>query len=62
VAADDMAAALAYMVEVASIKGFIELAGSESLLIVEFVGWYLTASRDMRTVGLTRRPETRHVL
>ena len=50
VAADDMAAALAYMVEEPPVNGVIELAGPESLPIAEFVGRYLAASGDTRTV------------
>ena len=38
VAADDMAAVLAYLVEVPPINRAIELAGSESLPLAEFVG------------------------
>ena len=50
VAADDMAAALAYMVEEPPVNGVIELAGPESLPIAEFVGRYLAANGDTRTV------------
>ena len=45
-----MAAALAYMVEEPPVNGVIELAGPESLPIAEFVGRYLAASGDTRTV------------
>ena len=50
VAADDMAAAFAYMAEEPPVNGVIELAGPESLPIAEFVGRYLAASGDTRTV------------
>ena len=50
VAADDMAAALAYMVEEPPVHGVIELAGPESLPMAEFVGRYLAASGDTQAV------------
>jgi uncharacterized protein YbjT (DUF2867 family) len=49
-AADDVAAALAEVVVGAPVNGIIELAGPESLPIAEFVGLFLAASGDTRTV------------
>jgi uncharacterized protein YbjT (DUF2867 family) len=50
-AADDMAAALADIVEEPAVNGVIDLAGPESLPIAELVGRYLAASGDTRTVA-----------
>jgi uncharacterized protein YbjT (DUF2867 family) len=49
-AADDVAAALADVCVGAPADGMVELAGPETLPIAEFVGRYLAASGDMRTV------------
>jgi uncharacterized protein YbjT (DUF2867 family) len=49
-AADDVAAALAEVVVGAPVNGIVELAGPEALPIAEFVGRFLTASGDTRTV------------
>jgi uncharacterized protein YbjT (DUF2867 family) len=49
-AADDVAAALAAVVVGAPVNGIVELAGPESLPIAEFVGRFLAASGDTRTV------------
>jgi uncharacterized protein YbjT (DUF2867 family) len=49
-AADDVAAALADVTVGAPVNGIIELAGPESLSIAEFVGRFLAASGDTRTV------------
>jgi uncharacterized protein YbjT (DUF2867 family) len=49
-AADDVAAALADVVVGAPVNGIVEVAGPESLPIAEFVGRYLAASGDARTV------------
>ena len=49
-AADDVAAALADVAEGAPVNGIVELAGPESLPIAEFVGKFLAASGDTRTV------------
>src|SRR5687767_15128344 len=49
-AADDVAAALADVVVGAPVNGIVELAGPETLPIAEFVGRYLAASGDKRTV------------
>jgi uncharacterized protein YbjT (DUF2867 family) len=49
-AADDVAAALADVCAGAPANGMVELAGPESLPIAEFVGKFLAASGDNRTV------------
>jgi uncharacterized protein YbjT (DUF2867 family) len=49
-AADDVADALAEVVVGAPVHGIVELAGPEALPIAEFVGRFLAASRDTRTV------------
>jgi uncharacterized protein YbjT (DUF2867 family) len=49
-AADDVAAALADICPGAPANGMVELAGPETLPIVEFVGRFLAASGDKRTV------------
>ncbi|HEX4612861.1 MAG TPA: SDR family oxidoreductase [Urbifossiella sp.] len=49
-AADDVAAALADVAVGPPVNGIIELAGPESLPIAEFVGRFLAASGDTRTV------------
>jgi uncharacterized protein YbjT (DUF2867 family) len=49
-AADDLAAALADGVVGAPVNGIVELAGPETLPIVEFVGRFLAATGDTRTV------------
>src|SRR5262245_42529760 len=49
-AADDVAAALAEVVVGEPVNGIIEVAGPETLPIAEFVGRFLTASGDTRTV------------
>ena len=49
-AADDVAAALADVVVGAPAIGIVELAGPETLPIAEFVGRFLAASGDTRTV------------
>ncbi|QDV33431.1 SDR family oxidoreductase [Tautonia plasticadhaerens] len=49
-AADDVAAALADLAVAAPRNGMVELAGPESLPIAEFVGRFLAASGDTRTV------------
>jgi uncharacterized protein YbjT (DUF2867 family) len=49
-AADDVAAALADTCTGSPANGMVELAGPESLPIAEFVGRYLAASGDKRTV------------
>jgi uncharacterized protein YbjT (DUF2867 family) len=45
-----MAAALTDMIEEPPVNGVIELAGPESLPIAEFVGRYLAAAGETRTV------------
>jgi uncharacterized protein YbjT (DUF2867 family) len=50
IAADDVAAALADVAVSAPVNGIVELAGPESLSIAEFVGRFLAASGDKRTV------------
>lgn len=49
-AADDVAAGLAEVVVGEPVNGIVELAGPESLPIAEFVGRFLAASGDNRTV------------
>jgi uncharacterized protein YbjT (DUF2867 family) len=49
-AADDVAAALADVVEATPINSVVELAGPESAPIAEFVGRALAAAGDPRTV------------
>jgi uncharacterized protein YbjT (DUF2867 family) len=49
-AADDVAAALAEVVVGAPVNGIVELAGPEAAPIAEFVGRFLAASGDTRTV------------
>src|SRR5439155_21368433 len=49
-AADDVAAALADICVGAPANGMVEVAGPETLPIAEFVGRYLAASGDRRTV------------
>jgi uncharacterized protein YbjT (DUF2867 family) len=49
-AADDVAAALAEVVVGTPVNGIVELAGPEALPIAEFVGRFLAASGDTRTV------------
>ena len=49
-AADDVAAALAEVAVGAPVNGIVELAGPEALPIAEFVGRFLAASGDTRTV------------
>ena len=49
-AADDVAAALADVAVGAPVNGIVELAGPEALPIAEFVGRFLAASGDTRTV------------
>jgi uncharacterized protein YbjT (DUF2867 family) len=49
-AADDVAAALADVAAGPPVNGVIELAGPEALPIAEFVGRYLAANGDKRTV------------
>jgi uncharacterized protein YbjT (DUF2867 family) len=49
-AADDVAAALADVVVSSPVNGTVEVAGPESLSIADFVGRFLTASGDGRTV------------
>lgn len=49
-AADDVAAALADITVGAPVSGIVEVAGPESLSIAEFVGRFLKASGDTRTV------------
>jgi uncharacterized protein YbjT (DUF2867 family) len=49
-AADDVAAGLAEVVVGAPANGIVELAGPEALPIAEFVGRFLAASGDTRTV------------
>lgn len=49
-AADDVAAALADIAPGAPVNGIVELAGPESRSIAEFVGRFLIASGDTRTV------------
>ena len=49
-AADDVAAALADVAVGTPVKGIVELAGPEALPIAEFVGRFLAASGDKRTV------------
>jgi len=49
-AADDVAAALAEIIVGAPVNGIVELAGPEALPIAEFVGRFLAASGDTRTV------------
>jgi uncharacterized protein YbjT (DUF2867 family) len=49
-AADDVAAAMAEVAVGAPVNGIVELAGSEALPIAEFVGRFLAASGDTRTV------------
>ena len=49
-AADDVAAALADVVLGAPVNGIVEVAGPESLPIAEFVGRFLAATGDTRTV------------
>lgn len=49
-AADDVAAALADIAVGSPVNGIVELAGPETLSIAEFVGRYLKASGDPRTV------------
>jgi uncharacterized protein YbjT (DUF2867 family) len=48
--ADDVAAALVEVVVGAPVNGIVELAGPEALPIAEFVGRFLAASGDTRTV------------
>jgi uncharacterized protein YbjT (DUF2867 family) len=50
VAADDVAAALADVAEETPVNGTVELAGPEALPIAAFVGRFLAASGDTRTV------------
>jgi uncharacterized protein YbjT (DUF2867 family) len=57
-AADDVAAALADVVVGAPVNGIVEVAGPESLPIAEFVGRYLAASGDTRTV--VAEPQARY--
>jgi uncharacterized protein YbjT (DUF2867 family) len=49
-AADDVAAGLAEVVVGAPVNGIVELAGPEARPIAEFVGQFLAASGDTRTV------------
>ena len=49
-AADDVAAALADVAVEPPANGMVELAGPEALSIAEFVGRFLAASGDKRTV------------
>jgi uncharacterized protein YbjT (DUF2867 family) len=49
-AADDVAAALAEVAVGTPVNGIVELAGPEALPIAEFVGRFLAASGDTRTV------------
>jgi uncharacterized protein YbjT (DUF2867 family) len=49
-AADDVAAGLAEVVVAPPLNGIVELAGPESLPVAEFVGRYLAATGDPRTV------------
>ena len=49
-AADDVAAALADVVVGAPVNGIVELAGPDSAPIAEFVGRFLAATGDTRTV------------
>jgi uncharacterized protein YbjT (DUF2867 family) len=49
-AADDVAATLAEVVVGAPVNGIVELAGPEALPIAEFVGRFLAATGDPRTV------------
>jgi uncharacterized protein YbjT (DUF2867 family) len=49
-AADDVAAALAEVAVGAPVDGIVELAGPESLPMAEFVGRFLAARGDTRTV------------
>ena len=49
-AADDVAAALADVAVGAPLNGTVEVAGPEALPIAEFVGRFLAASGDKRTV------------
>ena len=49
-AADDVAAALADVAVGPPVNGIVELAGPEALSIAEFVGRFLAASGDKRTV------------
>jgi uncharacterized protein YbjT (DUF2867 family) len=49
-AADDVAAALADVVVGPPVNGIVEVAGPEALPIAEFVGRFLAASGDTRTV------------
>jgi uncharacterized protein YbjT (DUF2867 family) len=49
-AADDVAAALAEVAVAAPVNGIVEVAGPESLPVAEFVGRFLAASGDPRTV------------
>ncbi len=49
-AADDVATALADVVVGTPVNGMVELAGPEALSIADFVGRYLTATGDKRTV------------
>ena len=50
VAADDVAAALADVAVGAPLNATVELAGPEAMSIAEFVGRFLTATGDKRTV------------
>ena len=49
-AADDVASALADVAVGAPVKATIELAGPEAMSIAEFVGRFMAASGDKRTV------------
>ena len=49
-ASDDVAAALAEVVVGPPVNGIVEVAGPESLPVAEFVGRYLSATGDPRTV------------
>jgi uncharacterized protein YbjT (DUF2867 family) len=49
-AADDVAAALAEVVVGTPVNGIVEVAGPEARTIAEFVGRFLTATGDSRTV------------
>jgi uncharacterized protein YbjT (DUF2867 family) len=57
-AADDVAAALADVAAGAPANGTVELAGPEALPVAEFVGRFLAASGDTRTV--VADPEARY--